>query len=95
MISNCPVSTAMWYRKIEATMIQAMRSRPKTTPCSPAAATIEAGMRKAASASATAIAMPAAALTQTRLRRTTRTKNRVTTGSAETSVERGQDPSGS
>ena len=56
---------------------------------------IPAGMRKTSAARSTAIAIPASAETHTRLRSTSSTKKRVSTGSAETSVESGHQPSGS
>jgi hypothetical protein len=92
---NWPVSTAMLYRKIEATMIQAMRNRPKTTPSPPAAATIAAGIPKTPKASATAINSPSKAATQTRAFKTTSAKKSVTTGNADTSVDHRQSWSGS
>ena len=52
-------------------------------------------MRKIAAASTTAITKPEKAETQTRLRSTSSTKKRVRTGSADTSVESGHQPSGS
>ena len=59
------------------------------------AAIIGAGMRKMTAASTTAIRKPQKAETHTRFRRTSSTKKRVTTGSAETRVERGHQPRGS
>ena len=76
-------------------MIQAIRKKPNTKPLRPAAVIIPAGMRKTKAASRTAVAMPASAETQTRLRSTSSTKKRVSTGSAETSVDSGHQPSGS
>ena len=85
----------MLYRKIDATMIQAIRRSPKTTPSESAAATIVAGIQKTPIASATATAHPAIAAAHTRSRSTTSAKNNVATGAAETSVNSGQECSGS
>ena len=75
--------------------IHAIRKKPKTKPLTPAAAVIPAGMWKTARASTTAITNPDKAETHTRLRRTSSTKKRVKTGSAETRVESGHQPRGS
>ena len=52
-------------------------------------------MPKTAAARATAIVMPQSADTHTRRRSTSSTKKSVSTGSAATSVDSGQEPSGS
>jgi hypothetical protein len=75
--------------------IQAIRKKPKTKPLIPAATITGAGMRKTTAASSTAMMKPQQAEIHTFLRRTSSTKKRVTTGSAETRVERGHQPSGS
>ena len=76
-------------------MIQAIRRKPKMKPWTDAAAIIDTGMPKTRAASRTAISIPASADTHTRLFSTISTKNRVTTGRAETSVESGQEWNGS
>ena len=52
-------------------------------------------MPKTAAATTTAMVMPASAEIHTRFRSTSSTKNSVSTGSAATSVDSGQKPSGS
>ncbi len=76
-------------------MIQAMRMRPKTVPCAPAAATMATGIRKTTSAMAKATTNPASAATQTRVLNTMSDTNSEITGRAETAVESCQAPSGS
>src|SRR5215210_6165441 len=93
--SNWPVSQATLYKKIEATMTQAMRIMPKMNPCPAAATTNTAGILKTSSASNTAINKPHNADTQTRAFTTTSTKNSVSTGKAETAVESGHEFNGS
>ncbi len=71
-------------------MIQAMRKKPKTKPLTLAAAISGAGMRNTPAARTIAITIPHNADTQTLRRSTSSTKNSVSTGSAETSVDSGQ-----
>ena len=78
------------YRKIDATMIHAIRRRPKTNPSKEELRIINAGIRKTTSARRTATIIPLRAATQTRFFNTSRTKKSVSTGNAETRVERGQ-----
>src|SRR6185369_185449 len=84
--SNCPVSQAMLYRKIEATMIQAMRIMPKMNPCPADATTNNGGILKTISASTTAASSPHRADSQTRFFNTTSTNSSVSTGMAEIAV---------
>ena len=85
----------MLYKKIDAMMIHAMRRTPKMNPCTHAAAAIAAGMLKTVSARTIATTMPLNADTQTRRFNTSRTKNSVRTGNAETNVDSCQKWSGS
>ena len=85
----------MLYKKIEATITQAMRIIPKMTPCPAAATTNTAGILNTSSASKTAITIPAKAETQTRAFNTTSTKNNVSTGKAAIAVESGHEFNGS
>ena len=64
-------------------------------PCAAAVATSIAGMPNTSSASRTATTKPPSAETQTRFFSATSTKNSVTTGSAETAVDRIRLPNGS
>ena len=68
---------------------------PKMKPCAAAVATSTAGIPNTSSASSTATTKPLNAEIQTRFFSATSTKNSVTTGSAETAVERIRLPNGS
>src|SRR5688572_15060850 len=72
-----------------------MRIMPKTNPWPAAVATSTAGMPKTSSASATATSSPLSADTHTRLFNATKTKKRVSTGSAATAVESSRLSNGS
>ena len=75
-------------------MIQAMRNMPKMKPWPAEASTSVTGMPTTPAARTVAAMSPASAEIQTRFFNTTRKKNRVTTGSADTAVDRGHQPSG-
>ena len=76
-------------------MIQAMRSRPKTTPRRPAVATSDGGMPKTVSASQMDINSPSRAAIHTRDLSTTNEKKSVITGSVDTKVDKGHACNGS
>src|SRR5207249_12290461 len=92
---NCPVSTAMWYRKIEATIIQAMRNIPNVIPRSEAFEISNSGIWNTRAANRPAMIRPQSAETQTRFLRTSKTKKSVSTAKAESNVESGQKGRGS
>jgi hypothetical protein len=76
-------------------MIQAMRNRPNTAPCTADQATSCAGMSNTNIAIRTAMRKPANADSHTLRLTTTSTKKSVTTGNAARAVESGHAPSGS
>ena len=76
-------------------MIQAIRKNPNCTPSAHDEAISVAGMPKTTQARTIAAIIPAIAATHTRARSARSTKNSVSTGTAATSVERGQEFRGS